>query len=198
MITDQQVFDFFIEPHQVAIRKIYDEALEEMNSGGLNISTGRLYPRVQSAYLNNVILEKAKPYFRGVEGITLDERYNSLVFTCDFGIIGKFKKAPKNKYPPNPHPTGRDTAIVNGSYQPSLFPVEAPISVSLEISYTTNPEATAYYNISIIKKVGFVGFKLYDIPPVDIEQAETMTSKEIDLENDNQITIKKTVNDNKS
>jgi hypothetical protein len=198
MITDQDVLDFFVTPHQVAIRKIYDESLEEMNNGGLNISIGRLYSRVQSAYLNNVILEKAKPYFRGVKGITLDERYNSLVFTCDCGIIGKFKKAPKNKYPPNPHLTGRDKAIANGSYQPSLFPVEIPVSVSLEINHTTNAELTEFYNISVIKKIGPVRYKLYDIPAVVPEQPETMKSKESDFENDTQITIKRTVNDNES
>jgi hypothetical protein len=188
MVTDNEIFELFINPHQVAVRKMHEEALSEMNDGGLTISIGRTYNRLKAVYLNNVILEKAKPYFRGVEGITIDEKYDSLVFNYDSGILGRFRKSSKVVYPKSLAETQRNKAIIQGT----LFTEYSPM-VSLEIRYVVNSTWSEYEKISVIKLIDKVAIEIHEIPTIEIYQPETIKAEESVIklpQKEKQITIK--------
>jgi len=187
MLTNEEIFELFIKPHEVAIRKIHDEAIEELNAGGVKISNGKIYNRLKAAYLNNVILEKAKPYFRNIEGFEIDERYDSLVIRCS-GILSKFKKSSKVKYPPPLFETKRSQEIIQGVF----FAACAPM-ISLEIRSVTDQLFTEYEKISIIKKIAKAEYEIYEILPLKRDGAETLkaTETKISSPTEQQIKIKK-------
>jgi hypothetical protein len=184
-MTNEEILELFIRPHEVAIRKMHDEAIEELNVGGVKMSNGKIYNRVKSAYLNNVILEKAKPYFRNIEGFEIDERYDSLVISCS-GILSKFRKSSKTKYPPPLFETQRSLEIIQGI----LFPDFAPM-ISLEIRSVTNQLFTEYERIAIIKKIGKAEYEIYEILPLDKGNTETLKAKEVKVSTEAETQIKK-------
>jgi len=184
-MTNEEILELFIKPHEAAIRKIHDEAIEELNADGIKMSNGKIYNRVKSAYLNNVILEKAKPYFRNIEGFEIDEKYDSLVISCS-GILSKFKKSSKTKYPPPVFETQRSIEIEQGVLWAEFAPM-----ISLEIRSVTNQLFTEYEKISIIKKIGKAEYEIYEILPLENDKVETLKAEEATFSPQEEKQIKK-------
>lgn len=186
MISDNEIIELW-KPHEVALIKMHVEAIYEMNNGGLSIKTGRLFNRIKSGYINNVILEKAKPYFRGIEGFEIDAKYDSLILICS-GFLSKFKKFSKVSYPKPSCVTTRSQNFSQGVLfeQPEFLP-----KISLEIKYFPNEIWTEIEKLSLIKRVEGQEIEIYQIF-IPIELVETIKAKEstITTSEETQITKK--------
>lgn len=187
MLTDKEILEL-LESHTPAIRSFYDEALLKLNEI-MNTMGVRPYGRFKAITLNNLILEKAKNYFRNIDGIDINEKYESLILIFNDKFKSRFKKLKKINLLSSNIETVRNTNLI----QASLFPQYQP-NVLVEIGYWTNDTNTEYEKILIVKRVDNIAIPLMEILPIKDETIKAVPATEVVLPDnfqEQQLKIKK-------
>lgn len=188
MITDKEIYTL-LEPHLISIRQIHEESLVKINEV-MNMLDVIMYKRSKATGFNNIVLEKAKVYFKGIEGIEVIEKYETLVLSFKEGLLSRFKKVSKQTLLSCHANNNRNKELIQGT----LF-AEYPPSVFVEIGYVVNALFSSFEKISVIKRIDKVGIELFEILPLVELKPETFKATEIDIETnkeEDQIKIKKT------
>lgn len=198
MITDKEIFEL-LKPHFTALRKFHDDGLEKVNQI-MDIMGVTMYKRSKANDFNNYVIEKAKAYFRNIDGIEVIDKYETLVLSfTSVGLLSRFKKISKYTLLSNCADNKRNTALIEGNtaYIQGTLYVEYPPAVFVEIGYIINQLWTFFEKIMVVKRVDKVAIELFQIPQLEIAKPYTLKAVDVDPEKEeekkreeNQLTLK--------
>jgi hypothetical protein len=172
MITDEQVIEL-LTPHKSALRRIHDEALEELNKA-MNAMNVKMNKRAKPTLLNNSIVERAKTYFRDVPEVELIDKWDTLALNFGDRLLCRFKKLKKNALVSSNAETRRNTRIIQGT----LFPREEPHAL-VEFCYLISDTWDKYIRLIAVKRQNKIGISLFEIESQNIDDLATIKANEV-------------------
>jgi hypothetical protein len=185
-ILTQQEAAKILEPYLSTIRKIMLESLEELNKA-MAVITESLNNRAKCATLHSIAIEKAKRYFKGMRGIIIKSKYQSIQIVFDQQLVGRIKKVNDDKLSRNAN-TERNRNILN--HQLSLFP-DIPSLTFIDLAYKIIETWSDYDRLLVVCR--FNDKVEWDIDYKETAITKTIETKEIEIPKikEEQIKIKK-------
>lgn len=172
--------------HSNPLHEMYESSLAELN-GLMNSVAFKFYNRNKSSLLQNIILEKAKPYFRE-NGVTVVEKYESALFGFPKGIVGRLKKLKKKTFLSSNLTTIRNSSLIQGT----LFP-DYPPHTLVEIGYIISPTWDSFEMIAVVVRKGNEATLLFEVTATEKQthSIHSIRAREVGIQSQRESQIKK-------